>query len=133
MTVFSIYTICQTADNCSNSIICYCTNINPKHGTISVKPVEDRIEDRKSYIDHAVRFYCTKKHGGDLCSECKELLDYAMDRIDSCPNNLSGIRCKGCPTRCYSSKMSERMKDVLSFTAPHMFFQRDLRKRFRQS
>lgn len=98
-----------------------------------MRPVDERIADRKSYIDHAVRFYCTKKHGGDLCNGCRELLDYAMKRIEDCPNNVTGIRCNGCPRRCYNSDMADRMGDVLSYTMLHMLLQRDLRKRFKRS
>jgi hypothetical protein len=82
---------------------------------------DERIADRKATTDFMMRMYCRKKHGYyGLCPECRELLDYACERIDDCPNRVKGIRCAGCPTRCYSAEMRERMGDVIGFCRPRM-------------
>ena len=75
---------------------------------------EQYIAERKSATESIVSFYCRKHHGTDgLCEDCKELLDYALGRIDDCSNNPSRTRCKGCPTYCYCSEMGDRMSKVL--------------------
>ncbi len=76
---------------------------------------EQYISERKSSTESIISFYCRKNHGGtELCDNCKELRDYAFERIDDCKNNENCTRCKGCPTRCFNSDMDIRMSEVLN-------------------
>ena len=61
--------------------------------------------------------YCRILHrtGQDLCSECSELLDYALVRLDRCPYHPKPI-CRRCPTHCYEPSMREKMRELMRFS-----------------
>lgn len=68
--------------------------------------------------------YCKAHHGSaaagsKLCSECAELVEYAMVRTQKCPNNHEG-NCKDCAIRCYNGAMRDRVKAMMAYSAPRM-------------
>jgi hypothetical protein len=69
-----------------------------------------------------VRLYCTEKHGrlGELCDECRDLLDYAVERLDSCPFREGKTTCARCPVHCYRPEMRERVRAVMRYAGPRM-------------
>ena len=85
-----------------------------------MKTKEEFIAERKETMDFMISMYCRKKHSQDLCEDCMELRDYAFERIDSCMNNDSQVRCAGCPARCYNSEMRDRIQDMIGFSRPRM-------------
>ena len=45
----------------------------------------ERIAWEKRTVSHMIELWCRKNHGGqELCSECSELLDYSLARLDHC-------------------------------------------------
>ena len=45
----------------------------------------ERIAWEKRTVSHMIELWCRKNHGGqELCSECRELLDYSLARLDHC-------------------------------------------------
>ena len=45
-----------------------------------------RREEEKQTVEQMIRFYCRHKEGNStLCKNCKELLDYAHQRLAHCP------------------------------------------------
>ena len=87
--------------------------------------------DRKEALEFMARAYCTRKHGASgMCDQCAALLDYAFDRIDSCPNHETGVRCKGCPTRCYNRDMAGMMEDLLDSELPRLVLHPNMLKKF---
>ncbi len=77
----------------------------------------------KQVVEKMIKLYCNKKHktkGGVLCTECKELLDYAHKRADKCPFMENKTFCSACPVHCYSAKMREKIKEVMRFSGPRM-------------
>ena len=85
-----------------------------------MKPKEQFVAERKETTEFMISMYCRKKHGKGLCDDCRELRDYAFERIDSCMNNDSQIMCIGCPGRCYNSEMRERIQEVFGYSKPRM-------------
>ncbi|MBO4357393.1 MAG: nitrous oxide-stimulated promoter family protein [Candidatus Methanomethylophilaceae archaeon] len=76
---------------------------------------EDFKGKRKEILLLTLNSYCKDIHNSDaLCNQCQELLDYALVRLDRCPNNLTNIPCWRCPCVCYNEEMRLRMKDVMS-------------------
>jgi hypothetical protein len=71
-----------------------------------------------------IRLYCRKSHGRreELCENCRELLDYAMRRIDLCPFAVEKPTCARCPVHCYKADMRERIRAVMRFAGPRMTF-----------
>ncbi|MGR5236025.1 nitrous oxide-stimulated promoter family protein [Vibrio alfacsensis] len=72
-----------------------------------------------------VKVYCRDHHGtkGDLCSECRALLDYAEVRLDRCPYGEDKPTCNKCPIHCYKPEPKEQMRIVMRYAGPRMLLQ----------
>jgi predicted amidophosphoribosyltransferase len=77
--------------------------------------------ERKT-IEAMIRLYCRDHHGGEgeLCSECEELLDYALARLDRCPFRENKPTCAKCPVHCYKPDMREQVRAVMRYAGPRM-------------
>ncbi len=81
------------------------------------------IEREKETIKRMVELYCWRRHGsrrGELCPECKRLLEYAFSRLDLCPFGEDKPTCKKCPVHCYRPDMRERVKSVMRYSGPRL-------------
>ena len=82
-----------------------------------------RIEREKKTITLMVDIYCQKKHGnkkGELCEECKALLEYAHKRLSFCKFGENKSTCSRCPIHCYKKDMKEKVKEVMKFSGPRL-------------
>jgi len=82
-----------------------------------------RIEKERETLKKMISIYCWKKHGqerGKLCSECRELLEYALKRLSLCPFGEEKPTCKKCTVHCYSPEMREKIKKVMRFSGPRL-------------
>lgn len=82
-----------------------------------------RIEREKKTIALMIDIYCQKKHGnkkGELCDECKELLEYAHKRLSFCKFGENKSTCSRCPIHCYKKDMKEKVKGVMKFSGPRL-------------
>ena len=82
-----------------------------------------RIEREKKTITLMIDIYCQKKHGnkkGELCDECKELLEYAHKRLSFCKFGENKSACSRCPIHCYKKDMKEKVKEVMKFSGPRL-------------
>ena len=63
-------------------------------------------------------------HGtrGDLCEECRKLLDYTDVRIDKCVFGARKPTCAKCALHCYKKDMRERIKEVMRHAGPKMAY-----------
>lgn len=78
-----------------------------------------RIEREKKTVKLMIEIYCEKKHKnkkGELCDECKELLEYAHKRLDLCKFGNDKSTCGKCPIHCYKKDMKMKIKDVMKFS-----------------
>ena len=67
--------------------------------------------------------YCRAHHrDGKLCSECAELRDYALERLDSCPFQEGKTTCLKCPVHCYKPAMREKIRAVMRYSGPRMTY-----------
>lgn len=81
-----------------------------------------RIVREKQTIEANHRLYCRDLHGaqGELCAECRELLDYARARLDRCHFQKNKPTCGRCPVHCYKSGMRTRVTAVMRYSGPRM-------------
>ena len=80
-----------------------------------------RIEEEKRVVEQMIRLYCRKCEGHDeLCPSCKELLDYAHSRLESCRYGEHKPTCKRCPLHCYRPNMKEHIRIVMRWSGPRM-------------
>ncbi|GAB4373844.1 MAG: nitrous oxide-stimulated promoter family protein [Spirochaetales bacterium] len=57
----------------------------------------------------------------DLAGEEKEgLIDYALNRLESCRFGEDKPTCSRCPVHCYRSDMRERIRAVMRYAGPRM-------------
>ena len=89
------------------------------------KNIESKREKEKEVVELMIRLYCHKKHhtkGDELCSSCKELVDYAHLRSDKCPFMETKTFCVNCKVHCYKPEMREKIREVMRFSGPRMIF-----------
>ena len=73
-------------------------------------------------IEAMLGIYCRDKHAGagTLCSECRELFDYAETRLTKCPFGESKPTCAQCMVHCYKPAMRTRIREVMKHSGPRM-------------
>ena len=87
----------------------------------SITMARRRIEEEKAVVEQMIRLYCQKSEGhSELCTSCRELLDYAHSRLDRCRYGEDKPTCKKCPIHCYRPEMKERIKMVMRWSGPRM-------------
>lgn len=74
-------------------------------------------------IEEMVYLFCANRHtvtGRELCPECRELLNYAVMRLERCPFQDDKPTCANCPVHCYKPAMRERVREVMRYSGPRM-------------
>lgn len=74
-------------------------------------------------VEAMIAIYCQQLHGGRrgaLCDDCRELSDYARQRLERCPFGPEKSTCANCRVHCYRARMRERVRDVMRFAGPRM-------------
>ena len=90
---------------------------------------KDRITREKEMLPEMVRIYChgvhkTKK--GELCPECRELTDYALNRLDRCRWGNNKNFCSQSPCHCYKPEMRPKIREVLRYSGPRIMLDHPL-------
>jgi len=88
------------------------------------KSVSDKREQEKAVVTKMIEIYCRKQHmsKGELCTECKDLRDYAILRSDKCSFMETKTFCSNCKVHCYKPEMREKIRRVMRFSGPRMIF-----------
>ncbi len=83
---------------------------------------KDRINREKKTMQKMIEIFCRHRHGRakDLCAECTQLRDYAMQSIDRCPFIDDKPVCAKCPVHCYKTDMRDRIRRVMRYSGPRM-------------
>lgn len=81
---------------------------------------KQQIEQQGRMLRRFVEVYCKHHHdaAGGLCSECDELLEYALSRLAACPMDPKP-KCKDCPVHCYKPEYRRRIQEVMKFSGMH--------------
>ena len=81
-----------------------------------------RIRGDAKTLQAMLDIYCRDKHAstGTLCSECRELLDYATARLVKCPFGDKKPACAQCTIHCYQPAMRVRAREVMKYSGPRM-------------
>ena len=79
------------------------------------------IDAEKRVVEQMIRLYCRKRQGNaTLCPDCRQLLDYAIERLDRCSYGNDKPICRKCPIHCYRPAMKSRIKMVMRWAGPRM-------------
>ena len=89
---------------------------------MSKRPIRKN-RDSKT-IKAMIKIYCHGRHihEGELCTECEELLGYAVKRIDRCPLKGRQTTCSKCTVHCYTPIMREKVINVMRYPGPRMLY-----------
>lgn len=94
--------------------------------------IQKKIDFEKATVSKMVGIYCRGNNhagradvgpctdGSGLCPDCRELLDYALARVDRCPHMATKTFCSACETHCYSPQMRERIRQAMAYAGPRM-------------
>jgi hypothetical protein len=87
-----------------------------------IKNIHQRIRREWETIDVMIKYYCKKNHLKKelLCSECKELHEYAYQRLINCPFEEDKPVCSNCKVHCYKKDMREQVRKIMRFSGPRM-------------
>ena len=86
-----------------------------------------RIAEEQQVIRQMIQLYCRKKEGNEtLCDSCRELLEYATQRLDRCHYGAAKPTCRKCPIHCYRRNMKARIQAVMRWAGPRMLFHHPL-------
>ena len=84
-----------------------------------------KIMREKKTVQAMIKIYCRDQHknsGELLCAECRELLDYANGRLNTCPFNADKTTCAKCRIHCYRPEMKAKIRDVMRYSGPMMIW-----------
>lgn len=83
-----------------------------------------RLEREKTTIQMMIKLYCRDHHhtDGKLCSQCQELLRYALSRLDRCKFGERKPTCAKCTVHCYKPEMREKIKEIMRYSGPKMIY-----------
>ena len=87
----------------------------------------------KLSVSYMIALYCKKMHKDCdrdcmgycrelICIDCADLDSYACLRTDKCAHMLTKSSCSNCKTPCYKPQMRQKIKQVMRFSGPRMFF-----------
>ena len=81
-----------------------------------------RLTRESKTVAAMITLYCHDQHQdeGGLCLECKELSNYAHERLNRCPFHEDKTTCAKCPVHCYRSEMREKVRTVMRYAGPRM-------------
>ncbi len=86
--------------------------------------MSNRLEREKMTVRKMIRLYCKGHHDSDreLCSECQELEQYAMNRLVHCKFGGGKPTCGKCPVHCYKPQMRKRIREIMHYSGPKMIY-----------
>jgi hypothetical protein len=83
--------------------------------------MSSRIARESKTVAVMITLYCRDHHpGGILCAECKNLTEYAVERLKHCPFQEGKTTCAKCQVHCYRSDMHARIREVMVYSGPRM-------------
>jgi hypothetical protein len=82
------------------------------------------MDAERQTVEVMIRIYCRAHHEvrRGLCSECEELLAYAVGRIGKCRFGMNKPVCNRCTVHCFSPAMRQRIQAVMCYAGPRMLW-----------
>lgn len=83
-----------------------------------------RIRTEKQTINAMIKLYCKNNHNtqNQLCNVCLQLLEYSFLKIEKCAFLPDKPNCKNCKVHCYKPDLREKIRKVMRYSGPKMFF-----------
>lgn len=75
-------------------------------------------------LEKMLRIYCRGQHRPasreGLCTDCRQLLAYARQRIAHCPCMEEKTFCTACRVHCYAPEKREAIRQAMRYSGPRM-------------
>ena len=74
-------------------------------------------------IEAMIGMHCHDLHeteGDKVCTDCRELIDYEVVRLEKCPFQDDKTTCTTCSVHCYKPAMREKIRAVMRYAGPKM-------------
>ena len=87
--------------------------------------IKNKRQEELETVSFMIEIFCRGKQGsdkGDLCEECKELMEYVKKRVQNCPMMEEKTFCSACKIHCYRGKERENIREVMRYSGPRMLF-----------
>jgi len=82
-----------------------------------------KIEKEKNIVKTMIGYYCKKNHyEKSICTNCKNLIKYAYERLSDCPFQEKKTSCLKCKIHCYSKEKREEIRKVMAYVGPRMVY-----------
>ena len=93
-----------------------------------MKKRDRRLQREKLTIGKMAEIFCRAHHQTEkgLCPECRALLSYALERMESCPFKEGKSVCSACTIHCYKPAMREGIRQVMRYSGPRMLLRHPL-------
>ncbi len=79
------------------------------------------LAEERETIGLMIALYCRAHHHCELpCEQCRELLEYAVERVKQCPLQAQRTTCGRCHIHCYKPSMQKKIKEVMRYAGPRM-------------
>ncbi len=95
---------------------------------MGVQNLEEKRRKEQKAVELMIHLYCRGHHHspdkGELCPECRELLEYAKTRSEKCPFMENKTFCSNCKVHCYKPEMREKIRAVMRYSGPRMLLHR---------
>ena len=70
-----------------------------------------------------ISIFCKSNHKlQNICDDCRELRDYALERLEKCPFGEDKPTCAKCAVHCYKPVMREKIRKVMRYAGPRMIY-----------
>lgn len=86
-----------------------------------ISKVEEKRQHEKEIISQMIDIYCQGKAHTKPCDECQDLTEYALLRIEQCPQMATKSYCSVCETQCYSPRHREKIREVMRYSGKQYF------------
>jgi len=84
---------------------------------------KNRTDWEKKVLRKMFWVYCKgQEHDKPLCRDCRALLDYALQRLETCKFGNDKMFCSKCPVHCYKPAMRDAIKKVMRYSGPRMLY-----------
>ena len=85
---------------------------------------ERRLEREKWSVECMIEIHCRDVHRthGEICTDCRDLLNYSLGRLDKCKLLPDKPTCARCLVHCFNPEMRHRIQAVMRHAGPRMIF-----------
>lgn len=89
-----------------------------------MSPLHPRMARELQTVALMIALYCRDQHGTKrgLCTDCRQLEEYARLRLRNCPFQENKTTCGNCPIHCYKPGMRKKIRTVMRYAGPRMMW-----------